>query len=88
MAERAGMKQSRISAIEKPGGPRLNIDTLCRLANAFDVGLDIRFVPFGELVLKSDHFNPDTFSVRSFEEEVKEAQAEPPAEAFKEIQVR
>jgi transcriptional regulator with XRE-family HTH domain len=72
LADRAGMKQSRISAIEKPGGPKLNIDTLCRLASAFDVALDVRFVPFGELVQRSDGFDPDSFSVKSFPEELAE----------------
>ncbi len=75
LAERAGMKQSRISAMEKPGGPKLNIETLCRLASAFDVGLEVRFVPFGELIDHNDGFNPDSFSVKSFGAELAEAEA-------------
>lgn len=72
LAQKADMKQSRISAIEKPGGPKLNIDTLCRLASAFDVALDISFVPFGELVRKSNNFDPDSFTVKSFDDEIAE----------------
>ena len=72
LAERAGMKQSRISAIEKPGGGKLNIDTLCRLAAAFDVALDVQFIPFGELMRRSDNFDPDSFTVKSFYDEIEE----------------
>ena len=72
LAERAGMKQSRISAIEKPGGGKLNIDTLCRLASAFDVALDVEFIPFGELMRRSDGFDPDSFAVKSFDDEIAE----------------
>jgi HTH-type transcriptional regulator/antitoxin HipB len=72
LAERAGMKQSRISAIEKPGGGKLNIDTLCRLASAFDVALDVEFIPFGELMRRSDGFDPDSFTVKSFNDEITE----------------
>ena len=57
LAARSGMKQSRISAIEKPGGGKLNIDTLCRLASAFDVALDVQFIPFGELMKRIDEFS-------------------------------
>src|ERR1700685_3923152 len=72
LAERAGMKQSRISAIERPGGGKLNIDTLCRLASAFDVALDVEFIPFGELMRRSDGLDPDSFTVKSFDEEIAE----------------
>src|ERR1700730_2314616 len=46
LAEKAGMKQSRISAIEDPDFENVEIATLRRLASAFDVGLSVRFVPF------------------------------------------
>jgi transcriptional regulator with XRE-family HTH domain len=68
-AERAGMLQPRISTIRKPGNGSLNLDTLRRLAEAFDCGLMVRFVPFSELAGWSEDFDPENFSVPSFEEE-------------------
>jgi transcriptional regulator with XRE-family HTH domain len=45
VANRTGMTQSRVSAAENPTGPLLSIRTLARLAAAFGVGLEVRFVP-------------------------------------------
>jgi transcriptional regulator with XRE-family HTH domain len=70
LAAKTGMKQSRISAIENPSGNGLTLDTLIRLAAAFDVGLMVRFVPFSELLKKSDDFEPDSFTVTSFSDEL------------------
>ncbi len=69
LAERASMKQPRISAIESPGSASLNLETLRRLASAFDCALIVRFAPFSELMRWSEEFGPDTFQVRSFLEE-------------------
>jgi len=69
LAELAGMKQSRISKMEKPGGARFTLETLRRLAKALDVALIVRFAPFGELVAWSTEFNPDSFAVPSFDKE-------------------
>jgi transcriptional regulator with XRE-family HTH domain len=71
MAKLTGMKQPRISAMEKPGNVNFNLETLRRLAKAFDVALIVRFAPFSELLDWSENFNPDTFRIPSFEEEVK-----------------
>ena len=67
-----GMKQSRISAMEKPGGAHFTLETLRRLAEAFDVALVVRFAPFSELLDWSDRFSPDEFRVPSFEQEIRE----------------
>jgi hypothetical protein len=63
------MKQPRISAMEKPGGAHFTLETLRRLAEAFDVALIVRFAPFGELLDWSHKFNPDTFRIPNFEAE-------------------
>jgi transcriptional regulator with XRE-family HTH domain len=65
-----GMSQPRVSEMERPGARRLNIETLLRVATAFDVGLQIRFVPFSELVAWAENFNPDDFAISPFEEEL------------------
>lgn len=49
IAERADMKQSRISALEASSHD-VSLNTLKRLATAFDVALVVRFVPFSDLV--------------------------------------
>ncbi len=67
LAEKSNMLQPRISAMEKPGGSKLNLETLIRLASAFDVGLIVRFAPFSEMVDWSESFSPDSFAVPSFD---------------------
>jgi transcriptional regulator with XRE-family HTH domain len=73
LAEYAGMAQPRISELEKPGERRLTIETLLRLASAFDVALQVRFVAFGELIDWSEGLDIDNFAVQPFETEVAEA---------------
>ena len=67
LAERTGMLQPRISGLMTPGKTRPNIETLRRVAEAFDCGLAVRFVPFSELARWSNDFDPETFSVPDFE---------------------
>ncbi|MGB9430391.1 MAG: helix-turn-helix transcriptional regulator, partial [Gammaproteobacteria bacterium] len=67
LAEKAGMLQPRISAIENPSNSKLNLDTLLRIANAFDVALVVKFAPFNELINWAESFSPDSFSVASFD---------------------
>ena len=74
LAERAGMGQPRISELEKPGERRLTIETLLRLASAFDVALQVRFVPYGDLIDWSEGVEIDNFDVRPFEVEIAEAE--------------
>jgi transcriptional regulator with XRE-family HTH domain len=70
LADLAEMAQPRIAEIEKPGKRSLNLETLLRLASAFDVGLEVRFVPFGDIVRHEETFDPDTFDVPSFDDEL------------------
>jgi len=70
LALEAGMLQPRISAMEKPGEAKFNLETLRRIASAFDVALVVRFVPFSELIDWSNKFNPDHFHVPNFAEEL------------------
>lgn len=50
LAERAGMKQSRISAMEQAAYSGWSLSTLRRLAKAFDLALEVRFESFGTLL--------------------------------------
>ena len=70
LAELTGMKQPRFPLMEKPGGAKFTLETLRRLAEAFDIALIVRFAPFSELLDWSEHFNPDSFAVPSFQSEI------------------
>lgn len=62
-ASESGMKQSRVSAMEQPGAVNFNLETLVRAAATYGLGLQVRFVPFSEMLawenaFSQDHFNP------------------------------
>ncbi len=67
LANKAQMKQPRISAMEKPGATKFNIETLVRLAAAFGVGLIVKFVPFSEMLAWENEFSQDRFNVVTFD---------------------
>ena len=69
LAEQTGMLQPRISALLKPGKVRPNIETLRRIAEAFDCALLVRFAPFSELARWSESFDPESFNVPAFDED-------------------
>jgi transcriptional regulator with XRE-family HTH domain len=67
LAQKAGMTQSRISALEDPNYENPEVGTLRRIASAFDVALTVRFIPFSELAtwtagLSSDHLEIPDFA--------------------------
>jgi transcriptional regulator with XRE-family HTH domain len=63
LAELAGMKQSRISAIETPGAVNFNLETLVRLASALGVGLWVEFVSYSEMLRRENKYSQDSFTV-------------------------
>ena len=63
LGQEADMKQSRISAMERPGEVGFNIDTLIRLAAALRVGLKVEFVPFSDMVKWENQYSQDSFTV-------------------------
>jgi transcriptional regulator with XRE-family HTH domain len=76
LAKEAGMSQPRISEIERPGERNLNLETLLRLAEAYDVALQVSFVPFRTFVDDSDAIRLDSFSVKPFEDDLADLEAE------------
>lgn len=66
LAERAGMKQSRISELEDPNYAKYTISTLRRLASAFDVALDVRFESYGEALELAARIDSSKLEVASF----------------------
>lgn len=69
LGDKADMKQERISVLEDPNKINFNVDTLRRIASAFDVGLMIRFVPFSDLVKWDKDLSPESLQVTSFTED-------------------
>ena len=69
LGHEAEMKQSRISAIERPGSANLNVDTLIRVAAALRVGLKVELVPFSEMVRWENSFSQDRFNLPKIEDD-------------------
>ena len=67
LAQKSGMQQSRISALEDPNYENFQAATLRRLASAFDVALTIRFIPFSELAGWTATLSPDKLAPVDFE---------------------
>jgi transcriptional regulator with XRE-family HTH domain len=63
LAKASAMLQPRICSMEQAGYGNFTLNTLKKLAVAFDVGLVVRFAPYGELVQWADNFTPDTFRI-------------------------
>jgi len=66
LADLSEMKQSRISAMERPG-TRWNIETLVRLVAALKLGLVVKVVPFSGMLNWENAFNQDTFDPPTIE---------------------
>jgi len=69
LGEKADMKQARVSAMEKPGEVAFTLETLIRLVSAFRVGLQVRFLPYSQMLKWDDSFSQDTFSATPMEED-------------------
>ena len=70
LAERVGMKQERISAIENPNYKNaFTLSTLKRLASAFDIALIVRFVPISQLVDWELKLSAESLQAVSFSED-------------------
>jgi transcriptional regulator with XRE-family HTH domain len=69
LAKHAGMKQSRISALEDPNYENIEVGTLRRLASAFDVAVTVRFIPFSELAYWAATLSEDKLIVPKFDED-------------------
>jgi transcriptional regulator with XRE-family HTH domain len=71
LAEKIGSTQSAVSRIEDPAYGNFTINTLLDIANAFDIGLQIKFVPFTKLIGEHNSWEPHKTIVESFSEEHK-----------------
>lgn len=69
LGDAAEMKQARISAIETPGVVNFSLETLVRIAAALRVGLQVRFLPYSEMLCWENDFSQDSFSVTKIEQD-------------------
>ena len=69
LADEADMKQARISAIETPGAVNFSLETLVRLAAAYRVGLQVRFVRNSQMLDWENGFSQDAFCVDPIEKD-------------------
>jgi transcriptional regulator with XRE-family HTH domain len=83
LALKAGMAQNNISRLESPDYGKHTISSLKRLADAFDVALVVRFVPFSQYIdwLSGTDFldkgiRPESLAVPSFDDEDSSGQYE------------
>jgi transcriptional regulator with XRE-family HTH domain len=79
LAAKVDMNQNAISRLESPERGRPTITTLKRLAEAFDVALIVRFVPFSKLVkwvsgtpFIEEGLSTESLAVPNFDEEVEQ----------------
>lgn len=76
LAARVDMPQTAISRLESPSYGKPTITTLKRIARVYDVALDVRFVPFSQLIDRlsgtprfDTGLSTESFDVPSYEEE-------------------
>ncbi len=67
LGDRAGMKQSQISRLENVNYSGWTIQTLLRLARAFDVALEIRFASFSSVAVGVEKISRSSLEVPSFD---------------------
>lgn len=70
LAELAGMKQERISALENVEYDAWTVKTLRKLAAAFDTGLQVSFVPFSQAIMGVVNITHDRLKVVSRTEDI------------------
>jgi transcriptional regulator with XRE-family HTH domain len=81
LARESGMTQNNLSRVESPDYGKQTISSLKRIAEALDVALVVRFVPFSQYInwlsgtpFLDEGLRPEALAVPSFEDEEKNGQ--------------
>jgi transcriptional regulator with XRE-family HTH domain len=69
LAQKAEMAQPRLSVMESADYSNWSVNTLKRLARAFDLALSVKFEAFSEVILDFEEMSKDTLSRPSFKED-------------------
>ncbi len=67
LGKESDMKPNAVSRLESAEYGNLNINTLLRLANAFDCGLLVKFVPFSRLLMEFEDVSSKSLEVDEYE---------------------
>ncbi len=70
LARDIGSKQPCISRAEDPSYGRHNLDTLTKIAHAFDCALQVKFIPYSQLAKDSNDLSPAALYAKSYTEEI------------------
>src|SRR5487761_1337539 len=62
LADRAGMAQPRLSVMENADYSNWSINTLKRLARAFDVAISVKFETFSNVIMDFEGMNRENLS--------------------------
>ena len=71
-ADKIGKKPSWVYRLEDPNSTTPTIPTLLAVAEAFDIGLDVRFRAFSELLEEATSLTPEALRVPCFDSELRE----------------
>ena len=79
LGDKIGVAQTWVSKLEDPNYGKLTLSTLLRLASAFDVGIEVDFVPFSTVLDETLGLSAESWEVSSFGEDVgiENSRAEP-----------
>jgi len=72
VAEKLGTTQNTVSRLENPATGRPTITTLKRIAEVFDVGLLVKFVPFSEYIDSTGGMSTKSVAAPSYDTEIAE----------------
>lgn len=80
LGDKIGVAQTWVSKLEDPNYGKLTLSTLLRLATAFDVGIEVDFVPFSKVLDDTLGLTSESWNVCSFAEDlgIGKRRAEPP----------
>jgi transcriptional regulator with XRE-family HTH domain len=66
LGDKMGVAQTWVSKLEDPNYGKLNLSTLLRLASVFDVGIEVDFVPFSQVLDDTLGLTSESWNVSSF----------------------
>lgn len=70
LGDKLGVAQTWVSKLEDPNYGKLTLSTLLRLASAFDVGIEVDFVPFSKILDGALALTSQSWQVPSFDEDM------------------
>lgn len=70
LAKRIGSTQSAISRAEDTTYGRHRIETLTKIAKAFDCALQVKFIPYSKLAMESEDLSSFKLYAKSYDEEI------------------